>query len=174
MPNQYSQSAINKKLAIANGYGFYEGEPCIRCGRTKKDIKASCCVHCRKERGLAKLNNPELMAKYRTPEKRRAKMNNWRKNNPEKYKAQADRAQERGVLTAKASRRRARVRNQMPDTADLTLILEYYAEAQRMTRDTGIPHEVDHIIPISKGGLHHQDNLRVITMTENRSKGNRV
>jgi 5-methylcytosine-specific restriction endonuclease McrA len=35
-------------------------------------------------------------------------------------------------------------------------------------------YEVDHIIPLSKGGLHHEDNLQYLTITENRSKGNRV
>ena len=31
-------------------------------------------------------------------------------------------------------------------------------------------YHVDHIIPLSKGGLHHPDNLRVITATENLRK----
>lgn len=32
-------------------------------------------------------------------------------------------------------------------------------------------HEVDHIIPLSKGGLHHEDNLQYLTVKENRQKG---
>tara|TARA_Y100000034_G_scaffold126033_1_gene176658 strand:- start:233 stop:775 length:543 start_codon:yes stop_codon:yes gene_type:complete len=35
-------------------------------------------------------------------------------------------------------------------------------------------YEVDHIIPISKGGLHHPDNLQYLTMWENRSKANNI
>ena len=35
-------------------------------------------------------------------------------------------------------------------------------------------YEVDHIIPISKGGLHHEDNLQYLTISENRRKGNRM
>ena len=35
-------------------------------------------------------------------------------------------------------------------------------------------YEVDHIIPLSKGGLHHEDNLQYLTVAENRSKGNKV
>ena len=34
-------------------------------------------------------------------------------------------------------------------------------------------HEVDHIVPLSKGGKHHEDNLQYLTISENRSKGNR-
>jgi 5-methylcytosine-specific restriction endonuclease McrA len=34
-------------------------------------------------------------------------------------------------------------------------------------------YEVDHIIPISKGGKHHPDNLQYLTVTENRKKYNK-
>ena len=34
--------------------------------------------------------------------------------------------------------------------------------------------EVDHIIPVSLGGLHHQDNLQYLTPDENKRKGNRI
>ena len=39
---------------------------------------------------------------------------------------------------------------------------------------TGKPHDVDHIIPISRGGEHAPWNLTVLTAHENRSKGNRI
>ncbi len=32
-------------------------------------------------------------------------------------------------------------------------------------------HEVDHIVPFSRGGDHSEDNLRVISRSENRSRG---
>lgn len=35
-------------------------------------------------------------------------------------------------------------------------------------------HEVDHIIPLSKGGLHHEDNLQYLTIRENRRKYNKI
>ena len=35
-------------------------------------------------------------------------------------------------------------------------------------------HEVDHIIPLSRGGLHHQDNLQYLPKKINRKKGNRM
>lgn len=58
-------------------------------------------------------------------------------------------------------------KNQTPSSADLEKIKEIY-----MNCPDG--YEVDHIIPISKGGLHHQDNLQYLTISENRSKGNRL
>ena len=35
-------------------------------------------------------------------------------------------------------------------------------------------YEVDHIIPLSKGGKHHEDNLQYLTIEENRKKNNRL
>lgn len=35
-------------------------------------------------------------------------------------------------------------------------------------------HEVDHIIPVSRGGLHHEDNLQYLPVLENRKKGNKM
>lgn len=35
-------------------------------------------------------------------------------------------------------------------------------------------YEVDHIIPISKGGKHHPDNLQHLTISENRRKHNKI
>jgi len=58
------------------------------------------------------------------------------------------------------------------DIYDAALCLPFYAEARRLSRETGIPHHVDHIIPIAKGGLHCQLNLQVLTATENLKKGN--
>lgn len=50
-----------------------------------------------------------------------------------------------------------------------------YLERARLEAETGIPHDVDHIIPIVNRrvcGLHWEGNLRVIPASENRSKSN--
>jgi len=63
-----------------------------------------------------------------------------------------------------------------PTWADRELIKELYALAKKLTEQTGIPHEVDHIIPLqgkNVSGLHTQDNLQVISAEENRRKSNK-
>jgi hypothetical protein len=62
---------------------------------------------------------------------------------------------------------RARKRNAIPDDADLILIRQIYQFVPE-------GFQVDHKIPLSKGGLHHQDNLQYLPARDNQSKNNRL
>lgn len=108
--------------------------------------------------------------KYKTPENDRRRLRNWRRNNPDKVKAQYDRDK---TKNARAAKRRAAKRNQTPNLTeqDKTDIIMLYQQAKEVSASTGIPHEVDHIQPISRGGLHHPINLQILTRDENRQKG---
>jgi len=121
---------------------------------------------------LEKLNAWKHANPERVKESTYNRLKEWRKNNPEKLKEQRQRVKTK--QNGYQQKRRALLKNQLPDNANLNLIQEFYIVAELKTKETGIPHEVDHIIPISKGGLHHQNNLQVITRTENRSKGNKI
>ena len=54
-----------------------------------------------------------------------------------------------------------------PKWSDLDEIREFY-------KNCPDGYEVDHIIPVSKGGKHHEDNLQYLTAEENRKKGNKI
>jgi hypothetical protein len=105
----------------------------------------------------------------------------WVKNNPEKYKVNAKRCYEKTKLKrfAYQALARAKRRNAVPKWFDSIKedVQKIYIEARTKTLETGIPHEVDHIIPlVSKYvcGLHVPNNLRVVTRYENRSKQNKL
>lgn len=53
--------------------------------------------------------------------------------------------------------------------------VRFYREAHELTIVTGVPHEVDHIIPLRSkhvAGLHCVENLQVLTAAANNAKGN--
>ena len=62
---------------------------------------------------------------------------------------------------------RAKLRDQTPPDTNRKAIREFYASCPKGW-------EVDHIIPISKGGLHTLENLQYLPMSENRSKGSKI
>jgi 5-methylcytosine-specific restriction endonuclease McrA len=72
--------------------------------------------------------------------------------------------------------RDARVRQATPPWIDRIDILRVYEEAERISAETGVPHEVDHFYPLAgknSCGLHVPWNLKIITAIENRKKNNR-
>lgn len=61
--------------------------------------------------------------------------------------------------------------------ADPEKIHAFYEQARQLSESTGIPHHVDHIVPLKSQrvcGLHCEANLRVVTGSENLSKHNRL
>jgi len=79
-----------------------------------------------------------------------------------------------GYAAQLESKKRARKRKQTPPDADFIKILSFYNKAKLLTIATGEQYDVDHIIPLSKGGLHHENNMRVITHIENIHKNNKI
>lgn len=87
----------------------------------------------------------------------------YRQNNPDKCNAK------------RAKYRASKLQRTVP-YANQAKIQAFYTEAQRLTNETGIPHHVDHIIPLQGeiiSGLHVETNLQVITASDNCSKGNK-
>lgn len=76
-----------------------------------------------------------------------------------------------------AARRYAALRAASPVWRDKEKIAEIYEEARRISHTTGIPHHVDHRMPLQNKlhcGLHVHWNLQILPAYENRSKGNKV
>ena len=161
---------MTRKEALESGHKTYQGKTCKHCGTTEKYVVNYSCKKCIVQKSMYKLYDDELMSSYRTPEKTRERVKKWRANNPDKFKSQW----ERGYDPSRQAKYRANKRNQTPEDANFDMIKEIYAECKRISEETGIPHEVDHIIPIARDGLHHQDNLQILTAEENRSKGARL
>lgn len=130
-----------------------------------------------------RLQNPEKMSqqnkKWMLENRERREI--WRQNH---YKKTAKKQIELAKKWAKenylrsreiCSARRKITKNQVP-WYDAKKVSDFYKEAKRLTEITGIPHEVDHIVPLrgkTVSGLHVQNNLQILTRSENIKKGNR-
>jgi hypothetical protein len=126
-------------------------------------------------------NNPDAFSRWHAENRdHRSRYNlEWREQNKEHLKRSiAAWAKANAVrVAAKNARRMAAKFNATPRWADENAIRSIYAEAARLTRETGIRHEVDHIYPLQGKfvcGLHCEANLQILTKTENIRKLNRM
>jgi 5-methylcytosine-specific restriction endonuclease McrA len=103
----------------------------------------------------------------RTPELVREKDRKYSKT---KYK------RHKGKHHARAALYRARKRDVPGPASPIEKMMcdNYYKLARELTEQTGIPHEVDHIWPVSRGGPHLPWNLQILTQEENRKKRDKI
>jgi hypothetical protein len=176
-------------------------KPCKRGNVAARDRFGHClCVDCKAYRAEYQRSNRKAykaewqrrnrdkvrgyQARYKAahPEKRAATVQSWRDRNPEKVAAMWARAgrkwasNNKGRRNASVKARQYAKRRAMPSWADRDALAMFYVEAERLTLQTGVPHEVDHIVPLQSEfvcGLHVPANLRVIPRSTNRSKRNR-
>jgi hypothetical protein len=102
----------------------------------------------------------------------------WRKNHPDKaYQATLRWLKNNPHKSALyRTQRRSRIQQAKVAWANEDVIKTLYEEARRLTEESGIPHEVDHIVPLNSKtvcGLHCEDNLQILTKAQNLSKGNK-
>ena len=149
------------------------------------DGSARCtdCVNERRRRKYAacektRARNAAEYKKYVEQNNRLGYIYEWRKNNPEKVRQYwgTTYSKNKDYYIDRAEARKRAKHQQTPPWADLEKIESIYRECRRISEETGIPHEVDHIVPLkgeTVSGLNVENNLQILTMEENRRKGNR-
>lgn len=138
------------------------------------DGTTSRCIKCTNEQTDA------WVAKNR--DRKKIASDKWRFSNPESVKQNSRKwAKENpGKRNAQTMKRIAAKKQATPPwlTKEHYREIEaFYIESSRLTIETGIPHEVDHIVPLqgkAVRGLHVPWNLKVVTRTKNRQYSNRL
>lgn len=114
-------------------------------------------------------------------EARLLSMREWQIKNIDKHRAYNRKYYKNniGKRASDCAKRFASKRNRTPKwltKEDLKQIALIYKEAHRLTKETGIKHHVDHIIPLqgkTVSGLHVPSNLQILTAHDNVKKSNK-
>ena len=111
-------------------------------------------------------------------ERSKANARAWQGRNPNKVQAntKAYREKNRRIAYASTGAHRASKVGVVPTWANTEAMREIYAEAHDLRKSTNINYHVDHIVPLQGEkicGLHVENNLQILTASENISKGNK-
>ena len=116
-----------------------------------------------------RIKNADYVKEYRkqhhesNKEKHNKESKEWRIKNSDRAKQY--RKDNLDKIIANTVRYRARRLNQTPPDANMELIQFYYTVATTLA-----DYQVDHIQPLNKGGLHHEDNLQLLEKSLNQEK----
>lgn len=164
---------------------YYPDEPCDVCGTSERRVQSGHCMECKRawEREWRKKNKEKDKAMRAREVRKNADAyrrrydeyvdrngkdhvlgmaKQWKLDNPDR-------------VAATVNKRRVAKKQATPSWYNHNEVIAIYAECQRITQETGIEHEVDHIIPLTNElvcGLHCTDNLQIITKEENMKKSN--
>jgi hypothetical protein len=178
---------------------YYTGKPCKNGHITKKLVSSTTCCECtrlahytyyakHRDTALAgikkwsqanldkgvdtsrryRINNPTADS---TNHKKYYNANKEKTLNYNKWWRSVNKDKQQSYNAA----RRAQIKLALPCWAEVDKILAIYTESVEVSKQTGIMHHVDHIIPLVHHlvcGLHVHENLQILVGTENMSKSN--
>lgn len=179
---QLKLSSFTKDQSTTDGLSTW----CRDCTRAKnaKRYEADKARRLAKQAAYHQDNREVILERFRKryrsmPEVYKTEAQAWAEKNRDKVREKAKKSYRRKpeYFLEKSRRRQLLVEQQTPKWASLEKIRAIYAEARRLSRATGLPHEVDHVVPI-KGrnvcGLHWEGNLEIKTRDANRRKTNKL
>ena len=155
-----------RKEAIASGSDYYfTNVPCIHGHISPRFTSNKNCIDCIADRNR-KRTTKGYWKGYGDLEYKRKK----RKAASDHYKKYKHLYRD----NSRIRRKRLLLASIYTDEGERRMKLKYL-EAQRLTLETGVEYQVDHIVPLAHDlvcGLHNDANTRVVTAKENAAKYN--
>ena len=172
----FTQDRLNAMTAYCDKYNKSDAGKAARTRHRKTEKgQANYWKHENSEKGKAR--KARSYAKWRQSEKYQAWVSHYTKSKKFKDRQKKYRSSDKGkvAIQTKTSKRRA---IKIKASAKLTytenqLIKQYYNHSVRLKNKLGIEFHVDHIVPLSLGGLHHPSNLQVVPAVWNMRKHNK-
>lgn len=191
---------ISRRCASKSGLKqYFTGKPCKHGHISNRTVIDGTCVVCKRRLALDyhsrnyHKNKPNILIyqklhyKEHCEHKKQQQKDWWHNKRTEHTKENRNvylkkyNKSERGYAikrTADAFRRAQKLKA-TPSwyTQEELQIREMYALCKKITKDSGIQHHVDHIVPLINKyvcGLHCRANLQIITAKDNRTKGNQL
>ncbi len=164
-----AMKVISRQQAIEENIDFYfTGLPCKSGHVCERYTLSKTCVKCGRETSKRWRENPENRDHYNLYQQSYSGhnlhfMRKYIKDPTE-------------MLFDKTYRTRKALKQAMPKWTDYAGIRRMYEECIRLSDQMGLEFEVDHIIPIHNKnvcGLHVPDNLKVVSHSLNKIKGNK-
>lgn len=155
-----------KEAREAGDSHYFTGKPCKHGHTAPRAAKGNQCSECEKLKQRAYRASASDHINEQRRAARVANLDHHRALQREQYlKHRHKRIQEK----------RARALHLLELAACLSpeedkAIKAIYEKAKRLTLETGVEHQVDHILPIALGGPHAAFNLQILTAWDNKSK----
>lgn len=185
---------LPKSLSEAKEKGtthYFTGRPCKYGHIAKRYTSNRLCCECNLKHGESyywdnhdkellrrkkwRENNPDYLKNWRrdNPEYMSNYCKEWRNDNPDypKFYYQKNKA----IIMDRVSERRSQKLQRCIEGYEEE-ISKIYKECVEKSNATGIPHHVDHIVPLNGetvSGLHVPWNLQILTAEENLKKSNK-
>ena len=177
---------VRRRQALAIGMTrYFTGKPCSVGHVSERYVSTRGCIQClaMKQQNNASIHNARCRDwARRHPDRDAEAKRMWKIANPDRVREQGRKDRKKwqkrnpGKATAESRARDLSKKKRTPKWADLESVAKLYELASTMTRKTGEPWHVDHIIPLhgrTVSGLHVHGNLRVVRRFENLTKSNK-
>jgi len=162
---------ISYKEALYSGAPYYcSGVKCKNGHIDIRNVDDRRCLSCQSEKAVGRKPKPWSERSEESKKKHNDATARWVARNKTQYR------EKQNTFSALRKSYQRQATPKWLSKEQREQIAEFYIIRNKITKETGIPHHVDHIVPLrgeNVSGLHVPWNLQVISAEENNKKRNK-